>query len=375
VDADARAKALMAAGVRVINLAAGEPDQRGPVEAEDAAVASIRAGEARYGPPGGLTELRVQVASMRGRSVDEVMITAGAKAALHAVLQAIVEPGDEVLLPTPCWVSFPSLIELAGGIPVRVPTSAEQGFVLSPGAVEAAITSRTRVLLLNSPANPTGAVIPAPILKDLGALAVRHDLVIVSDEIYAGIVYEGPAPSPIDLAEIRDRTVVVDGVSKSYAMTGWRVGWAIGPSDLVSAMIRYQGQTVSGPSPPNQRAALAALRADGGHRDSLVRSFRRRRDRAREALAAIPGLTCGAPAGAIYLFPGVAAYFGRRTPAGEVIDGSVALQAWLLEEAHVAVVAGAPFGADGHMRLSLAADEEELMEAIRRVAEALGRLR
>ena len=379
VRAHARARELAATGVRVLNLTAGEPDQRGPAEADAAAVAAIAAGETRYGPAAGLSELRARVAALRPvpRAPEHVLITAGAKQALHAALQAVVELGDEVLLPTPCWVSFAALVELAGGVVVPVPSRAERGFVLDPADLEAAITPRTRVLLLNSPGNPTGAVLPRPVLEAIGATAKRHDLWVVSDEIYAGLVYDGGrAHSPSELGlDLRGRTVVVDGVSKSWAMTGWRVGWAVGPTQIISAMARFQSQTIGGPAPPNQRAALAALEAGDGHREGLVRAFQRRRDRALAALRAIPGLVCHEPAGAIYLFPNVSAWLGRHTPSGEVVADSVALQAWLLEEAHVALVAGAPFGADRHLRLSIAAPEEDLLEAIDRVAAALSRLR
>ncbi len=379
VKADTRAKELVAGGTHVINLAAGEPDQRSPQTADDAAITAIRGGETRYGPAVGLAELRACVGGLRTvpRAADEVMISTGAKQALHIAMQALVEPGDEVLLPTPSWVSFPALIALAGGVPVRVPTRADRGFVLDPADVEAAITPRTRLLILNSPSNPTGAVIPRSVLERIGELALRHDLLIVSDEIYGGITYDGEhAASPADLGpELAARTVAVDGVSKSLAMTGWRIGWAVGPRSIISAMARFQAQTLGGPAPPNQRAALAALQADGTHRRALVDAFQRRRDRALAAIREIPGITCHEPAGAIYLFPGIEELIGRSTPDGEVIDGSIALQAWLLEEAHVALVAGAPFGADGHLRLSIAASEQELLEAIRRVGEAVTRLR
>ena len=378
VKAFDRAKELMATGAHVINLAAGEPDQRGPLEADDAAMAAIRAGETRYGPTAGLAELRDCVGGLRPvpRGRDEVLISTGAKQALHAALQALVGPGDEVLLPTPCWVSFPALIALAGGVPVPVPAHAARGFVLDPADVEEAITPRTRVLVLNSPSNPTGAVIPLPVLERLGELAVRHDLVIISDEIYAGITFDGGrAPSPAQVGPaVRERTLIVDGVSKSFAMTGWRIGWAVGPRSVVAAMARFQAQTLGGPAPPNQRAALAALRAGVHHRRSLVAAFAARRDATRAALLTIPGLDCHQPAGAIYLFPGVARLFGRRTPGGETIGGSLALQAYLLEEAHVAVVAGAPFAAEGHLRLSIAAPEDQLLEAVRRIGAAVARL-
>ena len=379
VRAHARARELAATGALVLDLTAGEPDQRGPAEADVAVIAAIEGGETRYGPAAGLPALRARVAARRpvAREPGEVLITAGAKQALHAALQAVVQPGDEVLLPTPCWVSFAALIELAGGVVVPVPASAERSFVLDPAALEAAITPRTRVLVLNSPSNPTGAVLPTSVLEAVGALAARHDLWVVSDEIYAGLVYDGQrAGSPAELGpDGRRRTVVVDGVSKSWAMTGWRVGWAVGPAEVIEAMSRFQSQTIGGPSPPNQRAALAALAAGDGHRLALLRDFQRRRDRARAALLQIPGLRCHKPAGAIYLFPDISPWLGRRTPTGELIDGSVALQAWLLEEAHVALVAGAPFGADRHLRLSIAAPEETLLEAIERLATALSALR
>jgi aspartate aminotransferase len=377
VHADTRAKELVASGADVINLCAGEPDQRGPVQADDAGVASIRAGETRYGPAAGLAELRAAIASARPepRKPSEVLVCAGAKQALHTALQALVQPGDEVLLPTPRWVSFPALVELAGGTVISVPTRAERGFVLDPADVEAALGPRTRVLVLNSPGNPTGAVLDRDTLDALGAVAERHDLTVIADEIYGGVAFGGGrAPSLAELARWRPRTVIIDGVSKSHAMTGWRVGWAVGPEPVIAAMARYQGQVVGGPAIPNQRAALAALQAGEAHRSALVATFGARRDRALERLRAIPGVVCHEPAGAIYLFPDCSSFFGRRTPTGGTIRGSVDLQAYLLEAAHVAVVAGAPFGADAHLRLSIAADEERLLEAIGRMGEALGRL-
>jgi aspartate aminotransferase len=376
VAARARATALKAQGAPVLDLTAGEPDRRGPEGADAAAREAIARGDTRYGPTAGLPELRARIAEARpeDRSADNVLVTAGAKQALHTALQAIVEPGDEVLLPTPCWVSFPALIELAGGVPVKVPCRADRGFVLDPDDLAAAITPRTRALLFNSPCNPTGAVVPDDVLARIAAVVEQHDLWLISDEIYAGVVYEGTrAPSPATL--LPDRTLAVDGVSKAFAMTGWRVGWATGPTELIAAMARYQGQTAGGPAPPNQRAALAAMEGGDPHRLRLVGLFE---DRMRSTLAAVrnlPGVRCHEPGGAIYLLPGVSAHIGSRTPEGAVIEDSVSLASYLLEAAHVALVAGEPFDAPGHVRISLVAEEAVLMEAVARIGTALASLR
>lgn len=367
VRAHARAAELRAEGADIIDLTAGEPDRRGPTSADDGAIAAIRGGETRYGPAAGLPGLRDAIAARRpeGRTADEVLVTTGAKHALHTALQALVEPGDEVIVPTPCWVSFPALVQLAGGVFVGVPGRSERGFRVDPAAVEAAITPRTRVIVLNSPGNPTGAVCSEQDLRTLAALADAHDLTIVSDEIYAGLVFDGDrAPSPASI--LHERTLAIDGVSKAFAMTGWRVGWAVGPRDLIAAMARYQGQTAGGTSPPNQRAAEAALRDADRHRADLVALFRARRDATRSALLAVPGMRCHEPGGAIYLLPDVSAWLGRPGLAT-----STDLASYLLEEAQVATVAGDPFGAPNHLRLSLVAEQEVLDEAVARIGAAL----
>ncbi|MEO5656974.1 MAG: pyridoxal phosphate-dependent aminotransferase [Nitrospiria bacterium] len=377
----ARAKALVAQGIEVIDFGVGEPDFDTPDPIKDAAIAAIRAGFTKYTPPAGTEELKQAI--IRRLDIDqglryqpnEIIVSCGAKHTLYNIAQALFEAGDEVLIPSPYWVSYPDQVLLNDATPVIVPTRAEDGFALDPERLEAAITPRSRALIVNSPSNPTGAGWDRKQLEAIAEVALRHRLTVISDEIYGQIVYDGfehvsiAALSP----EMKASTVVVDGVSKSYAMTGWRIGYAAAPAALVTAMATIQSQSTSNPASISQKAAVAAL---NGPRESIGRmaaEFGARRDEMIRRLASIPGVSCFRPHGAFYAFPEVAALYGKRAgPA--VIRDSNDLATYLLDEARIAVVAGGAFGADRHIRLSYATSLGHIERGLDRMAAALAKL-
>lgn len=379
----ARAAELRARGVDVIGLSAGEPDFDTPAHIKDAAKQALDAGATRYTAVEGTPRLRAAVAAWLGRahgldvSPAEIIVTAGAKQAIHHAFHALLEPGDEVVLPAPCWVSYAEIAKLAGAIPVPVLARAADGFAIDPVAVAAAITPRTRMLVLCSPSNPTGAIIEEPTLRALADLAERHDLWLLMDDIYRGLCYGGArAVEPVGFGpEIRRRTLVVDGVSKSYAMTGWRIGFCMARPEVVAAMATLQGQSTTNPAAVSQAAAVAALAGPEDALERMRRAFDERRQRMLAGLRAMAGVTCVEPRGAFYAFPDVSAFVGRRTPAGALIADDTALCEYLLEAAHVAVVPGGAFFAPGFVRLSYATSLENIERALPRLAEALLALR
>lgn len=381
---DARAKAMIAAGEDVVNLGAGEPDFPTPEPIREAAIAAIRAGFTRYTAVGGIPELKKAIAMVferdQGLRYDpdkEILVSVGAKHSLFNLFLAVLDPGDEVVLPAPYWVSYPEMVGLAGARAVLVESTAANGFVPDPKDVERACTDRTRLIVINSPMNPTGAAYPRAFMEEMVRLAEARDLMIVSDEIYRDIVYDGFRPvSPAEISpEGRARTIVVNGVSKTYAMTGWRIGYVAAPPSIVAAMGKLQGQSTSNPSSISQKAAIAALEAPRELVRGMVDEFAARMDLVVNGLNAIPGVRCPRPKGAFYVFPDVSAHFGKKTPGGKAIDGSMALTEYLLEHAKVAAVPGGPFGAEAHLRISFANSRANLEKAIARIGEALGKLR
>ncbi|MGH9263376.1 MAG: pyridoxal phosphate-dependent aminotransferase [Acidimicrobiales bacterium] len=377
---DAKAKSLKAAGHDVIGFGAGEPDFPTPAHIVAAAVeAAPDPKNHRYTPAAGLPELRdavvVKTAKDSGYEVaaSQVLITNGAKQAVYNACAALLDPGDEVLLPAPFWVTYPEAIRLAGGVAVVVPTDESTGFRATVDALEAATTDRTKVLLFVSPSNPTGAVYTPEQTAEVGRWAAERGLWVLTDEIYEHLVYGEHRFSslPALVPELADRTIVVNGVAKTYAMTGWRVGWMIGPSDVVKGAVNLQSHATSNVANVSQRAALAALTGDQACVGEMRAAFDRRRRRMHELLGAIPGVTCLEPEGAFYAFPSFAGALGRPLAGGKTAATTLELAEVVLDEVKVAIVPGEAFGAPGYARLSYALADEALEEGVGRLARLL----
>jgi aspartate/methionine/tyrosine aminotransferase len=376
---DAKAKALKAAGEDVIGFGAGEPDFPTPEHVVAAAAEACRdPRNHHYTATAGLPELREAVAAKTGRdsgyqvTAAQVLVTNGAKQAVYNAFAALLDPGDEVLVPAPYWVTYPEAIRLAGGVPVPVPTDESTGFRASPEALEALRTPRTKALLFVSPSNPTGAVYPPAEVEALGRWAAERGLWVVTDEIYEHLVYGDNAFSsmPALVPELADRCVVVNGVAKTFAMTGWRVGWMIGPRDVVTAATNLQSHATSNVANVSQRAALAAVAGPLDCAATMRQAFDRRRRRMHELLAAIPGVTCVEPQGAFYAFPSFADVLGTDV-GGRRPQSTLELAEIVLEQAKVAIVPGEAFGAPGYARLSYALGDEQLEEGLGRLARLL----
>jgi aspartate/methionine/tyrosine aminotransferase len=377
---DAKAKALKAAGHDVIGFGAGEPDF--PTPAHIVAAAVEAAGDPknhRYTPAAGLPELREAVAVKTAKdagyevSPSQVLITNGAKHAVYNAFAALLDPGDEVLVPAPYWVTYPEAIRLAGGVSVAVPTDEGTGFRATVDALEAATTERTKVLLFVSPSNPTGAVYTPAQVAELGRWASDRGLWVVTDEIYEHLVYGDHVFSsmPAVVPELADRTIVVNGVAKTYAMTGWRVGWMIGPADVVKGAVNLQSHATSNVANVSQRAALAALTGDQSCVEQMRAAFDRRRRTMFGLLSAIPGVTCLEPEGAFYAFPSFAGALNRPLAGGRRATNTLELAEIVLDAAKVAIVPGEAFGAPGYARLSYALADGALAEGVQRLATLL----
>jgi aspartate aminotransferase len=369
----ARAKAMKKAGEDVIALAAGEPDFDTPAHIVAAAKRALDEGFTRYTPASGMPELRAAWAEQVGgkRNVtyqpNQLMVTAGGKQSIFNIIYALVDPGDEVIIPAPYWVSYPEQVRSIGAIPAIVETSSEQDFKISPQALRKAITDRTRLLVLNSPSNPTGSVYTRAELEELAEVLVERQVPVLSDEVYDELVYGQEFASIASLGEeIYKLTVVSGAVSKTYAMTGWRIGYAAGPVEVIAAAGRLQSHSTSGANSVAQKAALAAITGDQGTVAVMRQEFDRRRQYMLQRLRAMPDITCPEPRGAFYAFPRVSAYYGRHY-GDEVIDGSMAFSRLLLEHEKVATVPGVAFGDDAHVRLSYATGMGQIEEAINRV--------
>ena len=379
----ARAAELRAAGRDVIGLGAGEPDFDTPDPVKDAAIAAIHAGYTKYTRVDGAPDLKQAIRDKFRRdngldyALDEIIVGAGGKQVLFNAILATVDHGDEVIVPRPYWVSYPDMTRFAGGEPVFVESAAETGFLMTPGALEAAITPRSKWLILNSPSNPSGAAYTPEQLAGLAAVLERHPHVwIMADDIYEKVIYDDFSFATIAQVApaLRDRTLTVNGVSKSHAMTGWRIGFAGGPAPLIRGMAKIQSQSTTNASSIGQAAAVEALRGDQSFLAARNAAFKARRDRVVARLNDTPGLSCRTPDGAFYVYPGCAGVIGRRTPDGAVIATSEDYARYLLDSVGVAVVHGAAFGLDPHFRISYAASDDALDEAcarIRRANEAL----
>jgi aspartate aminotransferase len=379
---DAKAKEMIAKGIDVVNLGAGEPDFPTPQLITQAAVSAIHAGFTKYTHVAGLQELKVAIAKSVERDLKvtydastEIIASVGAKHSLYNVFLTLLDPGDEVLLPGPYWVSYPEMVGLAGAKAVVVPSTAKTGFVPDPRDMAKAVTPKTRLICLNSPTNPTGAGYPREFVVEMVKLAEEKDLLIVSDEIYRDIVYDGFVnTSPAELGEAgRRRTILVNGVSKTYAMTGWRIGYTAAHADIIKAMTKLQGQSTSNPSSISQKAAAEAFLAPREIVKDMVAEFARRMEFVVGELNSIPGVSCYRPRGAFYVFPDVSGNFGKSY-GGRKITDSFQMADFLLEEGKVAAVAGTPFGAEGHIRISFATSMENLKKACSRIREAMAKL-
>lgn len=376
----ARANELKAQGVDIINLGAGEPDYPVPLHVKEAAVAAVHDDLSHYTAVNGTPELRAAIARKLARendltySPDQILVTVGGKHALYNAFMALIDPGDEVIIPAPYWVSYPEQVRLAEGEPVFVDTVAADGFCLDPDRVTAAITPRTRGLIINSPNNPTGAVYNPEDLAALAQVARDHDLWVITDEIYERLVYDGQRQVSIAGFEgMAERTIIINGFSKAFAMTGWRLGYAAGPGAVIKAMANLQGHMTSNAASLVQAAGIVALDGPRGPIDAMVAEYASRRQLVLSRLADMPGITCPRPAGAFYVFPSVHALLGRRF--GErVLHSAADFAVALLDEARVAVVPGEAFGCAGHIRLSYASSRVELTEALARIATALARI-
>lgn len=377
------ANQLRKQGRSVITLSQGEPDFPTPEHIREAAKAAIDRNESRYTDVAGTDALREAVVRKFERdnglrfAPDQVQVGCGAKQVLYNALQATIDPGDQVVIPTPAWVSYPEMVMLAGGVPVIVRCGADTGFKITPQQLQEAITPRTKWLMLNSPSNPSGAVYTEAELRSLGEVLLRHPHVwLMADDIYEKIRYDDEdfaTPAAVT-PELGGRILTINGVSKAYAMTGWRVGFGAGPLELIKAMNLVQSQSTSHTSSISQAASIAALDGSMDFLPSFVNAFRRRRDDVVAALRSIEGVTCNLPPGAFYAFPGCHELLGRRDASGNLISTDTELALYFLREAGVAVVPGTAFELPGHFRVSYAAADEELHTAMGRLAEACARL-
>ncbi len=375
---------LKRAGVDVIGLGAGEPDFDTPDFVKEAAIQAIRDGKTKYTNVDGTIELKQAIVAKFARdnnltyTTDQISVNVGGKHTLFNAMVATIDPGDEVVIPAPYWVSYPDVVQFAGGVPVIVKAGPEVGYKLDPAALDAAITSKTKWVILNSPSNPTGAGYTIDELKALGAVLARHPHVwIFADDMYEHIVYDGFKFATIAEAcpELFERTLTVNGCSKAYAMTGWRIGYGAGASWLIKAMAKLQSQSTSNPCSIAQAAAVAALNGDQSFLAERNTAFQGRRDLVVSMLNAIDGMHCPTPEGAFYVYPSFAELIGKTTPNGRLIDTDEAMVSYLLDDAKVAVVQGAAFGLSPAFRISYATSDALLREACTRIQTACAALR
>ena len=378
---NAKAMAMKAAGADILNFSVGEPDFDTPPHVCEAGKAAIDEGFTRYTAVPGIIELREAIVKRfvedKGWDYepDQVQVSCGGKHGLYNMAQALFGPGDEVLIPTPYWVSYPPIVLLAGATPVLVPLPEENNFDLSAELLEKYATDRTKGIILNSPSNPTGAIFSKNGLEAVGNMALKNGWVVISDDIYDTIVFdEGPVPHILDVdPKLKDQTLILNGVSKSFAMTGWRIGYTLGPQHIIASMNKIQSQSTSNASSIAQKAALAAVAGPQDFPVMMKDSFLPRREFILGELLSIDNVSCVTPNGAFYVFPNLSAYYGKSA-GGKKIDGSVEMSAYLLEESFMATVPGAAFGADEFVRFSFAASMDEIREGMNRLKEAIAKL-
>jgi aspartate aminotransferase len=377
----ATAKAMAAQGIDVVDFSSGEPDFDTPEPVKTAAEAAIRAGFTKYTPSSGIDELRQAIADKllaeQGLRYEkaQILVSCGAKHSLYNVAEALLEAGDEIIIPTPYWVSYADQALLNDATPVLLPTKEDQGYAINPDELQKLVTSRTKAIIVNSPCNPTGAIYDKRTLEAIATIAVEHNLLIISDEIYEKVLYDGATHISIATLgpEVAERTVIINGVSKAYAMTGWRIGYAAGPKPLLTAMANIQSQSTSNPCSISQKAAVAALKLGGPFTEMMVVEFDRRRKVMVQRLNTIPGVSCRMPGGAFYAFPNISGVLGRKGPNGSITSPQE-LANHLLKEAHVAVVPGEPFGSQHHIRLSYATSMDNITKGLDRIAATFGKL-
>jgi aspartate aminotransferase len=378
----AKAKAMKAQGIDVVDFGVGEPDFDTPENVKQAGIKAIQSGFTKYTPAGGTDELKEAVIEKfkkdNGLSYEkpQVLISCGAKHSLYNIAEAVFEAGDEVIIPSPFWVSYPDQVLLNDATPVIVETTEREGFRISAAKLEKAITKQTKAIVLNSPSNPTGLAYDRKTLEEIAAVAVKHRVYVISDEIYEKLVYDGFTHHSIASLgpEIKELTIVVNGVSKSHSMTGWRIGYAAGPKDVITAMANIQSQSTSNPTSISQKAALEALRGPQDFQAVMNAEFDKRRKYMVERLNSISGVSCLMPVGAFYAFPNVSKLYGRSA-SGETIRNSSDMASYLLKEARVALVSGDAFGADAYIRLSYATSLENITKGLDRIEAAFMKLR
>lgn len=378
----AKARQMQADGIDVIGFAQGEPDFDTPNHIKEAAIQAARDGFTKYTATGGINELKDAVAAKLKRdnglayTRNQVLISCGGKHSLYNVFQALLDPGDEVIIPAPYWVSFPEQVKLCDAKPVIVHTSEAQGFRLNRRVLEPAVTARTKLVVLNSPSNPTGSALSRVELEGIGALAVERGFVVVSDETYEALVYDGY--QHVSIASLSDamyaRTIVVNSMSKAYAMTGWRLGYAAGPAEVIKAMDGLQGQMTSNPTSFAQRGAVVALIGSQEPTQRMREEFAKRRRYIVDRLNAMPGIRCHSPEGAFYVFPNVSLLYGKRH-GDKAITNSTEFTTFLLDAARIAVVPGVEFGSDQHIRISYATALDKIQQGMDRMAAAIAGLR
>lgn len=375
---DAKAKALRQQGIDIISFGTGEPDFDTPDNIKEAAVSAIKSGYTKYCPVSGSPEIKKAVIDKfkRDNGLDyepaEIIVSCGAKHSLYNIFQTIIDDGDEVIIAAPYWVSYTDMVILAGGKPVIVNTDDKNGFKMTPGALEKAITSKTKAVILNSPSNPTGSMYGFDELKAIAAVCLKHNILIISDEIYEKLVFCGAKFLSIASVspEAKALTIVVNGVSKAFSMTGWRIGYAAGNKDIISAMAKIQSQSTSNPASISLKAAVEALNGKQDAVEMMRAEFEKRRNYIIERLNNMEGISCLKPDGAFYVFPNVSKLMGK-TFAGKRINNDMEFADYLLEKAKIAVVPGLCFGAEGYMRLSYATSVEMIEEGMNRLQEVI----
>lgn len=372
---------MKAQGIDVINMSVGEPDFNTPDHIKEAAKQAVDNNYSRYSPVPGYMDLREAIVAKLKKenqldyTPSEILVSNGAKQSVCNTVMALINPGDEVIIPAPYWVSYPQMVKLAGGTPVIVEAGFEQNFKMTPAQLEAAITPKTRLLILCSPSNPTGSVYSKAELEGLVKVILSHDdLFVLADEIYEHINYIGKHESIAQFTGMKERAIIVNGVSKAYAMTGWRIGYIAAPEWLVKGCNKLQGQYTSGPCSVSQKAAELAYTASQDCVEEMRQAFERRRDLIVKLAKDIPGLEVNVPEGAFYLFPKCSSFYGKKTPDGSAIENSSDLAMYLLEKGHVATVGGDAFGDPDCFRMSYATSDENIVEAMRRIKEALAAL-
>ncbi len=379
---DAKAKALKAEGVDIINLSAGEPDFDTPLHIKEAAKKAIDKGYTRYTAVGGIIELKEAIIDRLKRdyaldySLTEVMVSTGGKQALYNAAQAILNPNDEVIIFAPYWVSYPPIVELAGARPIIIETVSEDNFSIDINMLRSAINDRTKAIIINSPSNPTGTIYDEAAIKQVAEIAIEHNLYIITDDIYDLIRFDGKGPynAPSLVSEAKRLTIVVNGVSKTYAMTGWRIGYMAGPENVIKACTKIQSQSTSNPNSIAQYAALEALRGPDEFISEMREEFKLRCKTFVNGLMEIGGIKCPMPQGAFYCFPDISGLFGRKTPDGKTIVDSLSLSEYLLEKAQVASIPGIAFGNDNYIRFSFAASLSVLKEGLNRIEKVIKKL-